>query len=73
MDSWTLQVGYPVVTVTRDYDSGTANLTQVRIFGSLYKMHLDIVAAVINEFILTPGGIWSLTARNILYLHLKML
>ncbi len=30
MDSWTLQTGYPVVTVIRNYDSSTANLTQSR-------------------------------------------
>lgn len=29
MDSWTLQVGYPVITVIRDYSRGTAVLTQV--------------------------------------------
>ena len=28
MDTWTLQMGFPVVTVTRDYDSGSAVVTQ---------------------------------------------
>ncbi|XP_044757690.1 aminopeptidase N-like [Coccinella septempunctata] len=32
MDSWTLQTGYPVVTVTRNYKDGTATLTQERFF-----------------------------------------
>jgi len=31
MDSWTLQDGYPVLTVTRDYNDGSATLAQVRI------------------------------------------
>jgi len=30
MDSWTLHTGYPVITVTRDYDSGKAVVTQKR-------------------------------------------
>ncbi|KAH8338376.1 hypothetical protein KR059_001873, partial [Drosophila kikkawai] len=30
MDSWTLQTGYPVIKVTRDYAAGTAELTQER-------------------------------------------
>ena len=30
MDTWTLQMGYPVVTVIRDYNNGGANLTQKR-------------------------------------------
>ncbi|RWS03028.1 aminopeptidase N-like protein, partial [Dinothrombium tinctorium] len=30
MDSWTLQTGYPVVTITRDYDTKTAVLSQRR-------------------------------------------
>ncbi len=34
MDTWTLQMGYPVVTITRDYDSAESmiqfNATQER-------------------------------------------
>ncbi|XP_068157022.1 aminopeptidase N-like [Drosophila tropicalis] len=30
MDSWTLQTGYPVINVTRDYESNSAKLTQER-------------------------------------------
>lgn len=29
MDTWTLQTGYPVITVRRNYDDGTAVVTQV--------------------------------------------
>merc|ERR1719367_1644264 len=30
MDTWTLQMGFPVVTATRDYDGKSAKLTQER-------------------------------------------
>ncbi|KAH8358907.1 hypothetical protein KR093_003226 [Drosophila rubida] len=30
MDSWTLQTGYPIINVTRNYEQGTAKLTQER-------------------------------------------
>jgi aminopeptidase N len=29
MDTWTLQEGYPVLSVTRDYNDGSASLSQV--------------------------------------------
>ena len=29
MDTWTLQMGYPVVTVNRNYDTNEATITQV--------------------------------------------
>uniref|UniRef100_A0A182QC88 Aminopeptidase n=1 Tax=Anopheles farauti TaxID=69004 RepID=A0A182QC88_9DIPT len=34
MDSWTLQTGYPIVTVTRNYDANTAEVTQTRFVSS---------------------------------------
>uniref|UniRef100_U5EU86 Aminopeptidase n=1 Tax=Corethrella appendiculata TaxID=1370023 RepID=U5EU86_9DIPT len=30
MDSWTLQTGYPVINVTRDYSKNTADISQMR-------------------------------------------
>ncbi|XP_059611054.1 aminopeptidase Ey isoform X2 [Phlebotomus argentipes] len=32
MDTWTLQTGFPLVTVTRNYDDGTVELQQQRFF-----------------------------------------
>jgi len=29
MDTWTLQTGFPVITVTRNYNNNSATLTQV--------------------------------------------
>ena len=29
MDTWTLQTGFPLITVTRDYDAGSAKISQV--------------------------------------------
>nr|XP_040229612.2 aminopeptidase N-like isoform X1 [Anopheles coluzzii] len=34
MDSWTLQTGYPIITVTRNYDANTAEVTQMRFISS---------------------------------------
>ncbi|KAG8228739.1 hypothetical protein J437_LFUL007074 [Ladona fulva] len=33
MDTWTLQTGYPILTVTRNYDNGSATIKQERYFG----------------------------------------
>lgn len=30
MDTWTLQTGYPLIIVDRDYDTGTARVARVR-------------------------------------------
>uniref|UniRef100_A0A1B6CNH7 Aminopeptidase N n=1 Tax=Clastoptera arizonana TaxID=38151 RepID=A0A1B6CNH7_9HEMI len=43
MDSWTLQVGYPVITVTRDYLRGTAVLTQDRFLLSGNRDNSDLL------------------------------
>ncbi|XP_071443952.1 aminopeptidase N-like [Hetaerina americana] len=36
MDTWTLQTGYPLITVERNYENGTALITQERYFGIKY-------------------------------------
>lgn len=32
MDTWTVQTGFPIVTVTRDYEKNTVTVSQVREF-----------------------------------------
>uniref|UniRef100_A0A182SPU1 Aminopeptidase n=1 Tax=Anopheles maculatus TaxID=74869 RepID=A0A182SPU1_9DIPT len=34
MDSWTLQTGYPIISVTRNYGANSANITQTRFVSS---------------------------------------
>ncbi|KAJ9591527.1 hypothetical protein L9F63_001881 [Diploptera punctata] len=33
MDTWTVQTGYPIITIKRDYENGTAHLSQERYIG----------------------------------------
>jgi len=40
MDTWTLQMGYPVINVTRNYGSNTALVSQVFIFSSIILEYL---------------------------------
>lgn len=42
MDTWTLQVGYPMVTVERNYDTNSATLTQMRYLSDRYKSRDDL-------------------------------
>lgn len=37
MDTWTLQVGYPIIRVERNYDTNSADLTQMRHLTDRYK------------------------------------
>lgn len=44
MDSWTLQVGYPVIEVIRDYDTNSATLTQSRYVANRYTPRDELKA-----------------------------
>ncbi|CAG9766839.1 unnamed protein product [Ceutorhynchus assimilis] len=41
MDTWTLQTGYPVINVERDYENGTAEVTQERFLRDTIKLKTD--------------------------------
>lgn len=43
MDTWTLQTGFPVITVTRDYDMGSATIMQVSF--PIQALHLAVFEA----------------------------
>ncbi|KAG5673914.1 hypothetical protein PVAND_003915 [Polypedilum vanderplanki] len=42
MDTWTLQVGYPVIDVKRDYDTNSATITQSRYLSDRYTTRSDL-------------------------------
>jgi aminopeptidase N len=42
MDTWTLQVGYPVIDVKRDYDTNSATITQQRYLTDRYTTRNDL-------------------------------
>jgi aminopeptidase N len=42
MDTWTLQVGYPVIDVKRDYDTNSATITQTRYLSDRYSTRSDL-------------------------------
>lgn len=41
MDTWTLQVGYPIIRIRRNYDTHSAELTQMRYLSDRYKTRDD--------------------------------
>lgn len=41
MDSWTLQTGYPIVTVNRNYENGTALVSQKRYLADTVQLRSD--------------------------------
>lgn len=42
MDAWTLQTGYPMINVVRDYKRGTADVTQVRYLADIVRSRADL-------------------------------
>lgn len=41
MDNWTLQVGYPIIDVRRDYDTNSAYISQMRYLSDRYNTRDD--------------------------------
>lgn len=66
MDSWTLQAGYPVVTVQRDYNNKTVLLTQERFLlsgkrnksDSLWWIPISYTAQAESDFNNTQPRVW---------------
>ena len=72
MDTWTFQMGYPLVTVTRNYDTGSADVTQVNLLNPFIRCWIIWMnflrsdswgcPAMIRRF--TVGGFRSLTKQQ---------
>ena len=67
MDTWTLQMGFPVVNVTRDYDSNEATLIQVNHRKSIPE-HFK------REYFLScltaPANLFYISRNDFLFRHL---
>lgn len=42
MDTWTLQTGYPMISVERNYESGTATISQVKLSSSKFEHFIKL-------------------------------
>ena len=51
MDTWTLQSGFPVVTVTRNYEQNTANVEQSKFRAGEKVGYLFFTEARINQIL----------------------
>ncbi|KAK7793608.1 hypothetical protein R5R35_013591 [Gryllus longicercus] len=78
MDTWTLQTGFPVVTVTRDYDAGGATVTQERFLlrspengsaasseGPVWWVPLTYTSADSPDFESTRPALWMRAERSV--------
>lgn len=67
MDTWTLQMGFPVVSVDRDYTSGSARISQERFLVSKTKDNPDKHDYMwwIPITFTKPGGDFSATKNSI--------
>nr|CAD7454244.1 unnamed protein product [Timema tahoe] len=57
MDTWTLQTGFPVLTVIRDYETGSALLSQERFLLCASEPNTTSLSEVAAKPI-TPGPLW---------------
>uniref|UniRef100_A0A8D8EWM7 Aminopeptidase n=2 Tax=Culex pipiens TaxID=7175 RepID=A0A8D8EWM7_CULPI len=74
MESWTLQTGYPVVKVTRNYESNSAELTQVRFLSNreqatnasdyCWWVPLTYTTAESPNFVETNAKDWMMCGSN---------
>ncbi|GLG93866.1 Uncharacterized protein GBIM_01196 [Gryllus bimaculatus] len=86
MDTWTLQTGFPVVTVTRDYDAGGATVTQERFLlrspengsaaaseGPVWWVPLTYTSADSPDFESTRPALWMRAERSVVLPALNLL
>ena len=66
MDTWTLQMGFPVVTINRNYNDNTATVTQKRfLIGEADKNDKAEYSWWIPLTFASPGGRWNDTYSNL--------
>jgi aminopeptidase N len=65
MSSWTLQTGYPIVTVTRDYDQKTAELTEMRYLADRNRGREDVDVCWFVPLSYSDGHLLDFNATNV--------
>ena len=48
MDTWTLQMGYPVVTVTRDYQNNSMKIKQSRFLSGTPNPDIEVIMTIFS-------------------------
>lgn len=73
MDTWTLQSGFPIVTVTRNYKNGSVTLMQVcrypRVYNTLalFSFSILIVLSIQERFLLRNGTVTTTSVTEPLW------